>query len=276
MSTTLYSDTSYIVVIPARNEERYLGKTLNSVINQTVQPSACVVVDNDSVDGTSDVCRNYLSKVKYVKISLDHEIVGHRQAISVMEGVKLATDLNPNWKYILKQDADVELTPNYVETLISAMEEDHNLGICVGYPPSERIKKLYDSAKLYRRECWDQIGGLQLCVAHDIFAVLLANQNGWKVRIIPEAFFKDLRPSKYTFSRWVYVGFSRRAHRFPLIYTVLAALKNILSGHSFIIGPITMVLAYLLSSYKIKELDPESVKRYALEEIKMYWKQYMR
>jgi len=37
-----------------------------------------------------------------------------------------------------------------------------------------------------------------------------------------------------------------------------------------------MVLAHLLSSYKIKELDPESVKRYALEEIKMYWKQYLR
>jgi len=221
------------------------------------------------------VCRKFNSKVRYIKIHLDDDIPGHRQVLSVLLGVKHATNLYPNWKYLLKQDADAELTPNYVEALISTMEKDHNLGICVGYPPSERIRKLYDSAKLYRRECWDKIGGLQPNTAHDIHAILLAFQNGWKVKIVREACFKDLRPSKYTLSRWASVGFTRRAHKFPLTYTVLLAFKNIVVGRPFIIGPIAMILAHLLSSYKINELDPESVERYALEEIRMYWKHYI-
>jgi glycosyltransferase involved in cell wall biosynthesis len=244
-----------------------------SVINQTIPPSECVVVDNDSSDGTYDVCKKFNSKVKCVNISLVQDIADYRQAISVMEGVKLATLMTPNWKYLLKQDADVELAPNYVESLISEMEKDHDLGICVGYPPSAQIIKLYDSAKLYKRNCWDQIKGLQPSFAYDIYAVLLATQSGWKVKIIPEAHFKDLRPSRFPLSRWVTMGLIRRAHKFPLAYTVSAAFRTVIYGYPFIIGPIAMVIAHMLSPYRIERLNPKQVKRYALDEIKMYWNQ---
>ena len=111
----VHNDASYIVIIPVRDEEEYIGKARKSLMTQTIQLSVCVVVDNDSVDGTSDVCRKFNSKVRYIKIRLDDDIPGHRQALSVLLGVKHATNLYPNWKYLLKQDADAELTPNYVE-----------------------------------------------------------------------------------------------------------------------------------------------------------------
>ena len=43
---------SYVLITPARDEEAYIGRTLESVVNQTVPPTRWVIVDDGSVDHT--------------------------------------------------------------------------------------------------------------------------------------------------------------------------------------------------------------------------------
>lgn len=50
---------SVTVVIPARNAERTLGETLESVLAQDYEPFDVVVVDDASSDGTLDVARRF-------------------------------------------------------------------------------------------------------------------------------------------------------------------------------------------------------------------------
>ena len=54
------------IVIPVYNEERYLKACLDSIAKQTVKPDEVIVVDNNSVDKTSNIARRY-SFVKLVE-----------------------------------------------------------------------------------------------------------------------------------------------------------------------------------------------------------------
>ena len=45
----------YYIVIPAHNEEKFIGLTLDSLLNQTVLPSKVVVVNDNSTDKTSEI-----------------------------------------------------------------------------------------------------------------------------------------------------------------------------------------------------------------------------
>ncbi|HSX05887.1 MAG TPA: glycosyltransferase family A protein [Candidatus Saccharimonadales bacterium] len=47
------------IIIPAYNEERYLGRCLDSIAAQTVKPYEVIVVDNNSTDKTVEVAQSY-------------------------------------------------------------------------------------------------------------------------------------------------------------------------------------------------------------------------
>jgi glycosyltransferase involved in cell wall biosynthesis len=47
------------VVIPAYNEEKYIGKCLQSVINQKVSPDEIIVVNNNSKDKTVEIAKKF-------------------------------------------------------------------------------------------------------------------------------------------------------------------------------------------------------------------------
>jgi|SRR3989338_1379299 len=56
------------VVIPARNEEHFIGTCLKSLMNQEVMPDEIIVVNNNSTDKTSEVLKEYP-----VKVVMSHE-----------------------------------------------------------------------------------------------------------------------------------------------------------------------------------------------------------
>jgi glycosyltransferase involved in cell wall biosynthesis len=47
------------VLIPVYNGERYLGRALDSVLNQTVSPEEVIVLDDGSTDGSADLASSY-------------------------------------------------------------------------------------------------------------------------------------------------------------------------------------------------------------------------
>lgn len=53
------------VVIPAYNEEKFLGETLRSLTRQIYKPKEIIVVDNGSTDNTAQIAHKYGAKVIY-------------------------------------------------------------------------------------------------------------------------------------------------------------------------------------------------------------------
>jgi glycosyltransferase involved in cell wall biosynthesis len=53
------------VVIPTYNREKFVGRAIESVLNQTLRPAQIIVVDDGSTDGTAKVCDAYAKRVQY-------------------------------------------------------------------------------------------------------------------------------------------------------------------------------------------------------------------
>jgi glycosyltransferase involved in cell wall biosynthesis len=61
---------SVAIVIPAHNEERFIGKCLASCIDQTSTPDEIIVVNNKSTDNTVSIVRRYQEENPHIDIRL--------------------------------------------------------------------------------------------------------------------------------------------------------------------------------------------------------------
>ena len=93
------------VVIIAYNEEKYIGKTLDALIKQTVQPEEILVIDNNSTDNTATIAGKY----KGVRVVSETE-----------QGMSPARNRGFNEaksKVLVKLDADTILDKEFIKNL---------------------------------------------------------------------------------------------------------------------------------------------------------------
>ena len=266
--------TPYVAVVAARNEVESIRKSIRSVLNQTAPPLVCILVDDSSTDDTPKFAAEEGAEIIILN-KPRFKVRGVNQVTALMTGVQTATRSHPDWEFLLKFDADTVIPIHYVQCLLAAMEADKKLGVCSGKPIGEKIRltRASDAAKLYRRECWDDIKGLDVWTAFDSHALLKAVQAGWRVRTIPSVNFMELRPSrKNGITRWILTGFERASFGLPLYHTVLAAVKNIMWGWPPILNSIAFILAHIVNPWpRAPNIDDDWIKRHALFEIKSYF-----
>ena len=96
----------YVLITPARNEEAFIEKTIQSVVNQTMLPARWVIVNDGSTDGTGTIARRWAQLHHWIEVldmpehrdrsfaakancfaagydrvkSVDHDIVGNLDA----------------------------------------------------------------------------------------------------------------------------------------------------------------------------------------------------
>src|SRR2546427_7559472 len=58
----------YVLVTAAYNEERYIERTIQSVVAQTLVPQRWVVVSDGSTDGTDQIVKTYAVKYPFIRL----------------------------------------------------------------------------------------------------------------------------------------------------------------------------------------------------------------
>lgn len=238
----------YIAVLACRNEEELIRGAVENILKQTITPSCFVVVDDGSEDGTGSIVKRYRPMVTLLRLRVERIAVrGVNQSLAIMQGVEAASTSVPDWDYMLKIDADSYLTPNYVEKLIVRFEDNSRLGVVSGVPFGEKLWKSHasDGAKVYRRECWDSIGGLDSVSGFDLHALLKARMKGWKVASFPEIQYEQRRSwEKGTLIRWMLTGRVRYKFGYSLPHTALASAIS-LRKKPTVIGGLIFFLTFL-------------------------------
>jgi biofilm PGA synthesis N-glycosyltransferase PgaC len=184
----------YVIVTPARNEGRAIEETIVSIIHQTVLPLEWVIVDDGSEDESVEILDRYARKYSWITV-VHRRNRGFRQP---GRGVVEAFDdgyrsvKNHNWEYVVKLDADLVLEQDYFERCLKEFELDSNIGIAGGtvyelqngQPKMEPIPPFHvrGATKIYRRACWDQLGGLVPAPGWDTLDEVKANMLGWHTR----------------------------------------------------------------------------------------------
>jgi glycosyltransferase involved in cell wall biosynthesis len=198
----------YVIVSPVRNEEEFIETTIKSVINQDHLPSEFIIVDDGSTDSTPEIIQRYTSIYNWIKVV--HRPKGeHRPGGGVVEAFYAGFDIieTKDWNFVIKLDGDVEFAPDYFSKQIERFEENPKLGISSGktYQPKGNklvLDKMPDDhtrgpAKMYKRDCWNDIGGLPRVLGWDTLDELKAQVLGWETRSFADLKLIHFKPIGY-------------------------------------------------------------------------------
>ena len=186
---------SYVLITPARNEAEAIELTIQSVVTQTVRPIKWIIVSDGSTDGTDDIVRKYAADHSWIELirmpeRRERHFAGKVQAFNAGYARVQGFD----YDVVGSLDGDVSFDPDYFCYLLRKLAEDRALGL-VGTPFKEGSNPTYDyrfvsiehvsgACQLFRRECFEQIGGYVPvkggCIDH--IAVISARMKGWKTR----------------------------------------------------------------------------------------------
>ncbi len=112
------------IVIPTYNHANYLGRALQSVLDQTYKNWEAIVIDNHSTDDTSKVVERYKHpRIKYIKISNQGVIAKSRNAgILAAKGEWIAFLDSDDWWDVDKLRTCAEHFNNQVDLIYHDLE----------------------------------------------------------------------------------------------------------------------------------------------------------
>ena len=198
---------NYVIVTPVKDEEKYISFVLDSVISQTIKPAQWIIVDDGSIDKTRDIIAGYTATHEWISCietgNTGERKPGNRHLIAFYEGYKYLSI--PNWEFIVKLDGDLSFEPNYFEKCFSYFNENKQLGICGGLIYNKVNGKLIPeqhphfhvrgATKIYKRSCWEKIGGIKIFPSYDTIDEVKANSLGFHTRT-----FSDLKVVHHKFT----------------------------------------------------------------------------
>jgi len=200
------SPLPYVLITPARNEESFIEKTIESMIQQTHLPLKWVIVDDGSTDRTPDIVGRYValhSWIEMVQMPQRRDRSFAAKVTAFNAGFERVKDLP--YEVIGNLDADISFDPDHFEFLLGKFATDPALGVAgtvfreEGYNSEtdsfEGHKHVSGQCQIFRRQCWEDIGGY---IPHraggiDLMAVTTARMKGWKTNSFREKWFFHYR-----------------------------------------------------------------------------------
>ena len=184
----------YAVVILARNEERYIEKTLCAVKKQTVPPNQIVVVNDGSTDRTGEIASKYADVV--IKLpDRGYGAVGTPELSGVVnQGLRR---VKGDVDYVLICGADNILPEDFSETMLNRMKANPKLvvasGTAEGSPYSEHSPR---GSRIVDAKFWRELNDLQYpeVWGWESWLYFKALQLGYQARSFRDVVTKPQRP----------------------------------------------------------------------------------
>ena len=118
------SNQKICVVIPARNEEKNLPKTLNSIVRQDLNNISILIIDDNSTDKTHIIASTFLKKKK-----INHQVVKGKKLPNGWSGkvwaLKQAIDIlkYKQFEYYLFLDSDIILKKGIISEAVNFLSQ---------------------------------------------------------------------------------------------------------------------------------------------------------
>ncbi len=235
---------NYEIVIPARNEEKYLEKTLQSVKEQTIPPNRLIVVDDGSTDRTYEIACLYADLV-IKRIDRGFSALGTTEITEVFNaGLR---EVSEDADFVLINGADDILPPNYVEVLYNTMVSDPLFAMISGRTHDEAQKYTglppHGGGRLVNADLWRQTNGLQYpkTLGWETWLIYKFRMMGYRAEKINNISYRPQRPPiKGAMKRAYEKGKEMKALGYTGRYTLLRAIqfsmKSPIAGFRLLLG----------------------------------------
>jgi glycosyltransferase involved in cell wall biosynthesis len=188
------------IVVPCYNLGEYLPEAVESVRAQTYQNREIIIVNDGSTDE-----RTLHVLGKYERDGLPVYHTENRGASAARNyGIERARG-----DYILCLDADDVLLPTYLEETVAKLDQMPDVGIVATHveffgsyegfwhvrehsPVALLARNCIPSASLFRKLCWQQVGGykdLPACQDWEFWLSVVV-ERGWKSTVVPKRLYR--------------------------------------------------------------------------------------
>jgi glycosyltransferase involved in cell wall biosynthesis len=204
----------YVVITPVRDEEAYLRLTIESMIGQTIRPAEYVVVNDGSKDKTGQIIDEYACKYSWIRAVHRKDRGFRKVGGGIIEAFNSGLEMVAckDWDFLSKMDGDLSFDPDYFEKCFEYFRKNPRLGVGGGYlyhtangKRELEVNPLFHvrgGVKIYRRACWEAIGGLWVGPGSDTLDDVKANMLGWTSRSFPELLIHHHRVTGSAYGLW--------------------------------------------------------------------------
>jgi len=270
-------DSNYVVITPVRDEEAYLPLLIESMVQQTIRPAEWVIVNDGSKDRTGEIMEEAARNYGWIR-AVHRKDRGYRKwGAGIIEAFydgfnKLHCR---NWRFMSKLDGDLSFGPEYFEGAFKNFEGDPKLGIGGGtlYHYEGGVKVLERTptfhvrggAKIFRRECWEAIGGLWVGPGSDTLDEVKANMLGWTTMSFSDLLMHHHRLTGASWGPW---GGLVKGGKIEYVYRchpafLMAKSAAHLFRRPYVVGSIALLCGYLTALVqRTPRLDDPELIRY--------------
>lgn len=278
----------HLAIIPAFNEEKNIGKTIESIASQTQPLTRLIIVNDGSTDNTGQLLENYAKKYSWIKIVHNKNKDPRSTGAKIVQAFNLGVDSEniENYDIISKFDADLEFPKNYFQKIISVFSADSALGLSGGTCiimnnndwKEEVISKndhIRGALKSYKVKAFLQMNGLREFMGWDSADEFLLRYYGWKIKRIDSLQVKHFRHTNHL-NGWVKTSKlnAKVFHNlgYGLLIGSISSIKRGLVYSPYIISGLVTWYFFILQYGNMvdKKLDPQVIKfirRYRLSSI---------
>lgn len=246
------------VIIPLYNNERFIGKCVESLLNQTYSNCEIIIVDDASTDTSLNIVQNLAKNDSRVKVFFGIKYSG----VSAVRNVGLA---NANGEYVCFVDSDDYVSKYYLESLITSLKDTSADVSCVGVARvgEKQNKKLnkYFNPDHYKVFTYEKKEAMEL-----LFSGRKIRMNIWN-KIFPKKFFVGENKISYNENlfhgedvEFLYDAFSRveKVSFVPTKYYAYTRRKGSLVHSKMNVKKLTYLSAVKNAADKCKEQLPEA------------------
>ncbi|WP_397361994.1 glycosyltransferase family 2 protein [Olleya sp. R77988] len=238
---------NFSIIIPAHNEETSIGLTLQSLIDQTLQPKEIVVVNDNSTDATQSIVEDFQKKHPFIKLVNVTSSNKHLPGTKIINAFYKGFDIiDKDYDVICKFDADLIFPLNYLEKIAFHFNKNKTIGMVAGYCYIEKNNDwilesitgkdhIRGALKAYKKDCFEAIGQLKRAMGWDTIDELLAKYNNWTILLDDTLHVKHLKPTGASYNKAAkYLqGEAMYKMRYGFTLTFLTALKMSYKKKSF-------------------------------------------
>jgi len=130
------------VVMPAYNSEKYIGESIESILNQTYKNFEFIIINDASTDKTLKIIKEYAKKDKRIKIIENKKNLGNYGARNV--GI-----FNSKGEFVAQQDADDISMRDRLKKQLKIFEKNPEVGVVGAFVElfNEKTKKIISIRK---------------------------------------------------------------------------------------------------------------------------------
>lgn len=197
---------SYVLVTPVRDEEKFIGGTIASVMAQTHRPREWIIVSDGSTDRTNEIVSTAAHEHPWIRLLALPPRTGRDFAAVVKNTEHGVRTLEcRDYAFLGLLDSDVTFAADYFEQLIQRFAENPRLGlgggvvIDIGTPRDRLPYNRYDvpgAVQFFRRECFESLGGLVAIPegGWDALTCAVARMRGYETQLFTDLVVDHHKP----------------------------------------------------------------------------------